>query len=321
VASDGDTTFTLTGTNPIFKFIAYEFNWFTSSAETVGVIWSMASLTDVRTYTLPDKNITLAGINNEKFTGSTNFNANAFAGISYIFSAVNASDSIVVLIDASALTNGYGFDSESQTAASTWTKSTYGYGGAGTYLSYVQGANVTGYIARLAHASGIGLDITTEGMTAYNQVMARIAHNGGSMTASNTQSQLFIARTASALNGFDMTGAKIELNKGAAVATTGDYIKCWDGTTTKFKIDYTGAITMWSNTSPTLGADQAGIYVADITAGNAAIHAKSEAGDLIKLYKYTNADFGNTINTGDSDTDDAIIALIAAGVAHGLIST
>lgn len=62
-------------------------------------------------------------------------------------------------------------------------------------------------------------------------------------------------------------------------------------------------------------------YSADIVAGNAAPHFKTEVGDIVKLYKYIDAAFGNTINTGDANTDAAIDALIAALTAHGLIAT
>lgn len=68
-------------------------------------------------------------------------------------------------------------------------------------------------------------------------------------------------------------------------------------------------------------ADCYQLYAADIVAGNAAPHFRTENGDIIKLYKYVDVDFGNTINSGDADTNDAIDAIIAALTAHGLIAT
>lgn len=112
-----------------------------------------------------------------------------------------------------------------------------------------------------------------------------------------------------------LTGVREVTFQDKTVTVAGINDETFTGTTT------TSAQVINLTAAPTIGTNQAGIYVADIVAGNAAIHAKSEAGDLVKLYKYVDADFGNTINTGDSDTDDAISALIAAGLAHGLIAT
>lgn len=67
-------------------------------------------------------------------------------------------------------------------------------------------------------------------------------------------------------------------------------------------------------------ADSFMFYSADIVAGNAAPHFRTENDDIIKLYKYVDADFGNAINSGDVDTDDAISAIISALTAHGLIA-
>ncbi len=74
-------------------------------------------------------------------------------------------------------------------------------------------------------------------------------------------------------------------------------------------------------TVPAVPADGFIHYADDIVAGNSAPHFKTEVGDIIKLYKYINADFANTVNTGDTDTDDLIDALVAALTAHGLIAT
>lgn len=62
------------------------------------------------------------------------------------------------------------------------------------------------------------------------------------------------------------------------------------------------------------------IYSADIVAGNAAPHFRTENGGIVKLYTVVNADFANTVNTGDADTDDLIDGLITALTAHGLIA-
>ncbi len=70
-------------------------------------------------------------------------------------------------------------------------------------------------------------------------------------------------------------------------------------------------------TSP---ADCFQMYSADIVGGNAAPHFRTENDDIIKLYKYVDADFGNAINSGDADTDGAISAIISALTAHGLIA-
>lgn len=50
------------------------------------------------------------------------------------------------------------------------------------------------------------------------------------------------------------------------------------------------------------------------------VNFRTENGDIVKLYKYVDADFGNAINTGDADTDDAISAIISALTAHGLVA-
>lgn len=89
-----------------------------------------------------------------------------------------------------------------------------------------------------------------------------------------------------------------------------------------FGTSATSSFAMKTGTAPSTNiADQFALYSADITAGNAAPHFKTETGDVIKLYKYVNADFGNTVNTGDPDTNDLINALVSALTAQGLIST
>lgn len=81
-------------------------------------------------------------------------------------------------------------------------------------------------------------------------------------------------------------------------------------------------IYLGNGTAPTAGqGDVTKFYSADIVAGNAAPHFMTETGDVVKLYKYVDANFGNTINSGDANTDAAINGLIAALTAHGLIAT
>ena len=95
-------------------------------------------------------------------------------------------------------------------------------------------------------------------------------------------------------------------------------------TTTHYATKWTSGVHLFGNhatTVPTVPTDSFLMYGNDVVAGNSAPHFKTETGDIIKLYKYVNAAFGNTINTGDANTDAAISALISALTAHGLIST
>lgn len=62
------------------------------------------------------------------------------------------------------------------------------------------------------------------------------------------------------------------------------------------------------------------LYAKDIVSGNSAPHFKTENKDVIRLYKYIDSAFGNTINTGDSSTNAAILSIINALKSHGLIS-
>jgi len=90
---------------------------------------------------------------------------------------------------------------------------------------------------------------------------------------------------------------------------------------TTFGTNATKTLAIGTGTAPTTSpADSFQMYSADIVAGNAAPHFRLEGDDIIKLYKYIDADFGNAINSGDADTDDAISAIISALTAHGLIA-
>jgi hypothetical protein len=71
------------------------------------------------------------------------------------------------------------------------------------------------------------------------------------------------------------------------------------------------------STSP---ADMFQLYSADQTAGNACPHFRTENGAVIKLYKVVDADFANTPNSGDADTDDLIDKIRDALISHGLIA-
>jgi hypothetical protein len=106
---------------------------------------------------------------------------------------------------------------------------------------------------------------------------------------------------------------------------TGDTLQTWvdaltmNGNTGIFNFNVGASFNNASAPSSISNGFQ--IYATDIAPGESSIHIKNENGDVVKLYKYINADFGNTVNTGDSDTDDLIDALVAAGIAHGLIAT
>ena len=55
--------------------------------------------------------------------------------------------------------------------------------------------------------------------------------------------------------------------------------------------------------------------------GHAVPQFKTEEGDIIKLYKQVDADFGNSPATGDPDTDDLITKIVAALNNLGLIAS
>jgi hypothetical protein len=67
-----------------------------------------------------------------------------------------------------------------------------------------------------------------------------------------------------------------------------------------------------NGTAPTTtGADAFGIYSADITAGNAAPHFRTENGDVVKLYAEADAAVSFSANTGDANTDAMINFLMS----------
>ncbi len=172
------------------------------------------------------------------------FNGSPIANTAYTFYPSAVNNTSVFRIQGQTLTDGNVFESQTQTSAASWNKTNFIYGTATAFAAIVYGARVTGFGARLITNSSVGLDVITENLTDYNQVMGRIAYSGGSLTASNTNPQLYIARQATALNGFDMTGAMIELDQGSSMVTTGDYLKCWDRTNVKFSVAYDGTVNL-----------------------------------------------------------------------------
>jgi hypothetical protein len=72
--------------------------------------------------------------------------------------------------------------------------------------------------------------------------------------------------------------------------------------------------------SPVVPADGSVLYTDDITAGNAAPHFRTEAGDIVKLYKVVDERADDVANSGDATTDGLIDALRDAMIQHGLIA-
>lgn len=163
---------------------------------------------------------------------------------------------------------------------------------------------------------------------AYLRITATV--NANASGGSSSASQLFISGTVTAeqnaniLYGYRMTSTfaagaftpevrGFHYNPTITGSPTVHYASRWEGGIHFIKNHGTSI--------PTVPTDGFLLYSNDIVAGNAAPHFKTENGDIVKLYKYVNAAFGNTINTGDANTDAAINQLIAALTAHGLIST
>ena len=83
-----------------------------------------------------------------------------------------------------------------------------------------------------------------------------------------------------------------------------------------------GVLAIATGTAPSDSpADEFQVYSADIAAGNAAPHFRTENGAVIKLYQVVDADFANVPNSGDADTDDLINKMRDALVSHGLIAS
>jgi hypothetical protein len=86
----------------------------------------------------------------------------------------------------------------------------------------------------------------------------------------------------------------------------------------------TNTMYVFNGTAPTLSAtDSFNLYSADIVAGNAAPHFRTEAGDVVKLYKETTASLGTgatfTNGTGAVITEDATFGgLTLAQIAKAL---
>jgi hypothetical protein len=91
---------------------------------------------------------------------------------------------------------------------------------------------------------------------------------------------------------------------------------------TTYETNGTRLIQMQNGTAPTTGlADAFKMYSADITAGNAAPHFRTENGDIIKLFKTVLPSLSTTvINTGDAATDTLLSELFDALKSVGLIA-
>lgn len=140
---------------------------------------------------------------------------------------------------------------------------------------YTQGLDITGSIT-LGSGAFVGLD-SESGMTVGNDTII----NGASGVYININSNAVggtgpfqIAKDRSTNSGGTLL-AQVDYTSGilsigtASVPSTGTF----------------GIVLPDGTAFATMAANTAGLYAADIVAGNSAIHALSEAGDLIKLYK------------------------------------
>jgi hypothetical protein len=83
----------------------------------------------------------------------------------------------------------------------------------------------------------------------------------------------------------------------------------------------TKALLMGTGVAPTLSpTDAFQIYSADIVAGNAAPHFKTENGGIVKLYTTVDARIDDTINSGDATTDGVIDAIRDCLIANGFMA-
>jgi hypothetical protein len=80
--------------------------------------------------------------------------------------------------------------------------------------------------------------------------------------------------------------------------------------TSNFDNNSRGVFYTQNGTAPTtLATDTFGMYSADITAGNAAPHFRTENGSIIKLYKEIQPALSGSANTGDPATNALIEAM------------
>lgn len=186
-------------------------------------------------------NYALAAVGNSSFVGKVGIGS-GFSAPSYTLQLTpfTNSDDIILQIGATSQTGAHAFYSDGKTGAGNFSKAAFSYAHS-SVLASSNGDGTAGISAFIRHPSAVGLDITTETETAYNQIMARIAHAGGTLTATNTNPMLYIARSATNLNGFDQTGAMIELEQ--VHATTGDFIKAiGPSSATMFAFTYDGRL-------------------------------------------------------------------------------
>jgi hypothetical protein len=83
----------------------------------------------------------------------------------------------------------------------------------------------------------------------------------------------------------------------------------------------TGALLMGTGVAPALSpANAFQQYSADIAAGNAAPHFRTENGGIVKLYTTVDARIDDTINSGDATTDGVIDAIRDCLIANGFMA-
>ena len=121
------------------------------------------------------------------------------------------------------------------------------------------------------------------------------ATNGISDTSSSTRdgADLYLVGGAGFVSGTNPNGGDVILQSGAKDGSGLDGKIILDTLTGWIEIPNTASIG-------TITANKAGLYVADIAAGNAALHTKTENGQVIKLYQ-TNAGSAYSVTNGTTD--------------------
>lgn len=111
--------------------------------------------------------------------------------------------------------------------------------------------------------------------------------------------------------------------QGATTSHYGRIIRNFADTADQYKFDGTGVHHNFIGIDPLTGTGNTVKSFVDTYDGGDEVCYKhrNSNGDLIELKKVIDANFGNTVNTGDTATDNLINSLITALTSHGFIAT
>jgi extradiol dioxygenase family protein len=197
--------------------------------------------------------------------------------------ASGASEPNINVVTDTASGSAYGIQATSSTTASTGSIGNILTGsstGGAAVFSLPKGQDQIGFQTRLSHKNSHGIFVSQQGasITDYDGYMAvfqyAISNLNPNMTGSTSNPMVSIRKVGATLNGFDHTGAFLEMTNG--FGATGDFIKAWDGTTNRFVVDYKGQVSI-NQLASTSGSPTGLLFTGG---AHTALTASTEATDI-----------------------------------------